>query len=380
MDEQTKKASQAIVRARTQLVMAEPFFGSLALRLKPVAADITDTMATDGTHLFYNPKWVLSITAHQLRGVICHEVLHCTNGHPWRRKARDDRKWNYACDYAINPLVKEAGHELPPDGLIDKQFKGLSAEAIYNKLPPDAPNGGGNGQGNGQGKNQPMPAGGVMDAPNQQEHAQQQAEWQVAMRQAAQMAKARGRLPASLGRLVDELVRPKVDWKSELRRFVQQAARNDYAWRRPNGRYLHAGLYLPSLYSEEMPPLVIAVDTSGSIGEKELRQFASEISAISDECRPSRIYVQYIDAMVHKVDEFEPGDVVRIKPIGGGGTSFIPAFEWVEKHQVEPACLIYLTDMYGDFPKQPPEYPVMWVATSDRDAPFGETLRLEIEQ
>lgn len=371
IDQETQKATQAIIRARTNLVMMEPFFGTLAIRLKLKADPSCQTAWTEGTHIGFNPTWINTLTPHEVRGLICHEVLHVSNGHPWRRGHRDHddpmhKKWNHACDHAINPIIKEAKHELPPGGLFDKQFAGLSAEAIYNKLP-DIPSGG-------------LPTDEVRDAPNPEEHAQQQAEWQVAVRQAAQVAKMRGRLPASLERLVEELTRPKIDWKSELRRFVQQAARNDYTWRRPNSRYVHAGLYLPSLYSEEMPPMVVAVDTSGSIGQEELRTFASEITAIAQECRPSHIHVLYIDAKVQKVDEFETGDVIEIKPKGGGGTDFRPAFDWIAENQVEAACLIYLTDMYGDFPPEAPDYPVLWVSTSDHHAPFGETLRLEIDR
>lgn len=380
MDQETKQATQAIIRARTNLVMMEPFFGTLAIRLQLEADPSCHTAWTNGTRIGFNPTWINTLTPHQLRGLICHEVLHVTNGHPWRRGHRDHDderhvKWNHACDYAINPIIKDAKHELPAGGLFDKKFVGLSAEAIYNKLP-DNPGGGGQGSGQGNG----LPTDEVRDAPNPQEAAQQQSEWQVAVRQAAQVAKMRGRLPASLERLLGELLRPKIDWKAELRRFVQQAARNDYTWRKPNSRYIHAGLYLPSLYSEEMQPIVVAVDTSGSIGRDDLRAFASEITAIAQECRPSRIHVLYIDTKVQKAEEFEPGDLIDLKPAGGGGTDFRPAFDWIEESQTEAACLIYLTDMAGNFPSAEPDYPVLWVSTSDYQAPFGQTLRLDIDR
>lgn len=351
--------------ARSRLLVAEPFFGTLALNLKTVVDESCETAWTDGTRLGFNPAFVNSLTAAQLRGLICHEVLHCANGHPWRRGARHELKWNHACDFAINPIIKEAGHELPPDGLFSKQYAGLSAEAIYNKLPPVT--------------TIKIPAGEVRDAQNLQNAEQEQAEWQVKIKQAARAAKARGNLPKSLERLIGDLTKPQIDWKAELRRFIQQASRNDYTWRVPNARYLHAGLYLPSLYSEEMPPMVVAVDTSGSIGGDVLRQFGAEITAIAQECRPSKIHVLYIDAAVQAAEEYEPGDVIQLKPMGGGGTDFVPAFQWIADNGIEAACLVYLTDLYGAFPNSAPDYPVLWAATTDHGAPFGEILRLEVK-
>jgi predicted metal-dependent peptidase len=124
--------------------------------------------------------------------------------------------------------------------------------------------------------------------------------------------------------------------------------------------------------------IVIAVDTSGSIGVEELQQFAGEITAIADEMQPDRIYVVYCDACVQAVQEFVLPESVVLSPKGGGGTDFRPPFQWVEQQQLVPACLIYLTDLCCRSYPDPPEYPLLWVTDSQRTAPFGETLRIVI--
>ncbi|HZR47018.1 MAG TPA: VWA-like domain-containing protein, partial [Candidatus Manganitrophaceae bacterium] len=218
----------------------------------------------------------------------------------------------------------------------------------------------------------------VRDDPGK-DRAEAQANWELAVRHAATQAKARGKLPETLERAVEEILRPKIDWKSVLRRFVQQNARRDYSWSVPNRRYLAQGLYLPAVRSEEMPPIVVAVDTSGSIGKKELSSFSSEIAAIVSETRPETTHVLYCDAKIHRTEEFGPDDLIELKPIGGGGTDFRPAFTWVDENRVTLACMIYLSDLEGSFPERPPEFPVLWVSTTKDEAPFGETVFLEIE-
>lgn len=366
-----EKQLDRIVRIRASLVMTTVFFGSLILRLKLVQTkgEITTTMAVDGRHMFWYPPFVETLTDVELRGVLVHEVLHCALEHMVRRREREHRRWNVACDHAINLLVTKAGYTLPKDALLDQQYEGLTAEEIYPLLPEGAggaPSGPGSGQGWGE----------VLDAPAG-EAKQVEVDWKVATLEAAHSEKlSRGTLPAYLERLVEEVARAKVDWRSCLWRFIQRNAKNDYSWRKPSRRHAGGRFVLPSLHSEEMPPLVICIDTSGSIGGEELSQFLAECSAVHGSVRPQRTYVVSIDADVSNVEEFGPNDLLDIHPSGGGGTDFRPAFEWVEQQGIEPACLIYLTDTYGTFPEQEPPYPVLWAVTARKECPFGETVYL----
>lgn len=127
-----------IARQRTELVLSQPFFGALALRLAVREDSSAKTFWVDGETLGYNPAYLESLSDLELRGVIAHEVLHVANGHCWRQGARDPGRWNDACDYAINPIVQSSGMVLPKGLLVDARYTGKSAEEIYGLLTQEA--------------------------------------------------------------------------------------------------------------------------------------------------------------------------------------------------------------------------------------------------
>src|SRR5271168_2777759 len=126
--------SPRIQKARTALILDHPFFGSLLFRLKGRECRSVQTMATDGMSIYYNPDFVETLNAATLAGTLAHEVMHPALHHHMRRSGRDLKRWNVACDYAINPLLIEAGLSLPEGVLLDNRFRGMSAEQIYNLL------------------------------------------------------------------------------------------------------------------------------------------------------------------------------------------------------------------------------------------------------
>jgi predicted metal-dependent peptidase len=388
-------AETKLTAARTTLVLGSPFFGALALRLKLVPDPSCDTAWTDGVSIGYNPAFIDSLTQPELTGLLAHEVLHVANGHCWRRDGRDSRQWNVAADYAINGALVDAKFSLPEDGLLDPQYTGKSAEWIYARLPqdpppPESPEDEGEGEGededegeSGQGdgaeapedgsQDTPQAAGEVRDAP-EDEDAPSEAEWQQAVREASQLA---GSVGGDLERHIEAATAARVDWRSILRRFVSETARADYTWTRPSPRYVASGMYLPALHSEALPPVVFGVDTSCSMDKLALSQCAAELDAAISEAQPSRVHVMYCDTAVRSCDTFEQGEPLTVTPKGGGGTDFRPLFEAVKDLPEPPCCVIYFTDLYGPFPTEEPPYPVLWAATSDKVAPFGETVRLE---
>lgn len=255
--------------------------------------------------------------------------------------------------------------------------------------PEDGVDGGGQdenpteGNPEGQGQDQepvqdPGGCGAVDDAPVD-EKTEQEAEWRVAVSQAAQLARSQGCMPASLERMVQAIVYTKVPWTVLLRDFVERTARNDYNWSRANVRFMGQGVILPTLINDEIPTLVIAVDTSGSIDDNTLAQFSEEVSTILGVFETT-IHVVYCDAKVQGTEEYTRADLpLHLQNKGGGGTDFRPPFQWVEEQGITPACLIYLTDLYGDFPTEEPDYPVMWVTVDEgnvRRVPFGEVAKL----
>ncbi len=369
---------QRVQRARTTLLLDQPFFGVLALRLTLQDDPTCDTAWTDGTTIAFSPKFVDTLSADELTAVLAHEVMHCAAGHPWRRDARDMKPWNVACDYAINHVLTSAGFRLPSCALQDPQYAGRWAEWIYDRLPQGGPDGPQGGQGGGCGvpSADPSGLGEVRDAPadTPDTPGTSEIEWQEITKQATRMAGAAGKLPGSMQREIDQMTAQRVDWRSLLRRYVQEITRADYSWTRPNVRYLASGLFLPALHSVACGRIVVAVDTSGSIDQVLLAQFATELQTIVAEVEPSSVDVIYCDTHVHRVETFDRGDLVTLNAVGGGGTRFAPVFDKVAEGD-DPAVLIYLTDLDGSFPQDAPAYPVIW-ASSDPSgtAPFGDVV------
>ncbi len=376
---------ETIMRARTKLVLDHPFFGCLAIRLKLEENNSQPTAATDGKSYFYNRKWIESLSFPQVVGVSAHEVLHVALRHQCRQGNREFSRWNIACDYAINPTLLEAGFKLPEGRLYNEQFVGLSAEEIYAQLPADSnaddeqgqekkdSAGQEDGTDSPQAKQDPGGCGSVIPIRDKKEAKEQEQKWAAAVSQAASMAA--GTMPGELSRQVEKSLAAPLPWYILLRDLVEKTARNDYDWTRPSRRYINRGIILPSLISEELPEVIIAIDTSGSIDEKALARFAEEASAVLG-TYDTTVRVVYCDTQVRGEQVFTKADMpMEMKPIGGGGTAFSPVFSWIEEQGHTPACLIYFTDLYGTFPVAEPVYPVMWVTeTKTRKAPWGETV------
>jgi predicted metal-dependent peptidase len=392
--------SLRIQKARTALLLDHPFFGSLLYRLKDRESLVVKTMATDGVSLLWNPEFVETLTAATLAGTLAHEVMHAALHHHLRRSGRDPKPWNIACDYAINPLLVDAGLSLPEGILIENRFRGMSAEQIYNLLKPEevsnpspdndqqptasddsntSPSGNESGD-----PSAPETEGGigqVLDAPLESDDSpsvdEQAREWEIAVKQATTVAQQAGKMPAGLDRTMEGVAEAAVDWRELLRRLWSETIAADYSWMRPNRRHLWTGLYLPGVVREGMGEVVIAVDCSGSICARQLRLFESEARSILEGQRPERVYVLYFDAAVHKAEIYEAGQRIALNPVGGGGTEFSPCFEWLDERGIRPQTMVFLTDLYGSFPPSAPPFPVLWASTGGRQAPFGRVIPIE---
>lgn len=386
-----QQISQQMTKARAQLVLRHPFFASIVLSL-PVTPDPTcPTAWTNGKVVGYNPEWFDSLPLMHAVTVLAHEAMHIMSLHHIRRQSRDPRKWNVAADYVINAELDSNGFDFPEKKLLDKRYKGMSAEEVYAALPEPPPgkgNGGGKGRGGKPGNDEGEGEGGdpggmgeVRDAgTSQAELKRAEEETKILVQQALNAAKMRGCVPAGIERLIGEMMEPQIDWRDYVRDFAKRIARDDYTWMRPNRRHIGDGIYLPSLRNEVLGDMIVAIDTSGSIGRRELDPFGGELNGVLHQVSPSKVTVLHADAAVAHVEEFTPDQwPVTLSPRGGGGTDFRPVFDWVRERGLEPECLIYLTDMVGTFPDVPPDYPVLWVSTSKGvTAPWGETVFLDV--
>lgn len=361
-----EEAKLKVTRARIAMIRKQPFFGMLALRL--IMVERTDlnppTAAVDGHRLFYHPDWVMNNDQALVESMIAHEVGHCVFDHIGRRQGRQPRRWNFANDYVVNDVIQDCGFTLGAGWLYSPAFHGMSSDEIYKLLPEDPPG--------DQFDSHFDKVGGDLDADINT------ADWQIAAVQAATAQQAAGKMPGSLKRFIDEILNPKADWRTVLWRFATEVTRDDYSWARMNRRFASIGIYLPGLYSEAMGLFIDAIDTSGSISREVLNAFGSEIKGIRDAVTPTRMINIYCDAAVNHVDEFEHGDEITFDMHGGGGTDFRPPFEYIREKGLEPKCMVYLTDGYGPFPEHAPDYPVLWLMTTDVVPPWGEVVRIEV--
>jgi predicted metal-dependent peptidase len=366
--------SQLLAKAKAQLILDQPFFASLLLSMPMVEDSSIATLATNGEKILYNPSFLESLSLQETIFVLAHETMHCVFQHMHRRGSRNAKRWNVAADYVINEvLVKERVGTMPQGCLYDPNIVSQgkdTTEGVYDLLPQETEQD--KAHGDGGALDEVQDAG--QDAATM---AQAEAEMRVRVVQAANAAKMAGKLPGSLARIVSDVTRSRVDWKSVLRRFLSERAKTDWSYARPKRRFLAEDMLLPSLTGERMGSIVVAIDCSGSVDERLLAEFATEVKAIIADIMPAATHVIYFDSEVLKADTYGTEDAIEIKPIGGGGTAFSPIFNYIEEHEIEPAACVVLTDLYCDDFGTIPDYPVLWASNGADHAPWGEIVRLE---
>ena len=369
-------AAKKIQTALTNLLLDEPFFGTIAFQLKYIADPNVQTTATDGKVVKYNPEDIDTLSVSNVINELLHEIGHVTKLHPYRRGTRDHKLFNVACDYVINNELIASRYKLTADFLQDKKYTGMSEEQVYTLLQQlskkEQESLIAQSEKHGQSED-------AQEQPGESKEEQQQQIKQMVL-QAAMVAKAAGKLPGFARLLVDNLLNPVVDWRSALMKYLEQTAKNDFSWVRPNVRYMAHNIYLPALKSEQLPPVVVYWDTSGSRWSNvALKLAATEIVALAAQAKPSRLIIIQGDSKVTDVQDLLPEDSINLEAKGGGGTHFEPIFEQVEKMEVEPCCFIGITDLAGSFPNEVPNYPVVWLCDErGMEAPFGDIIEVNL--
>lgn len=386
-----KDIASRITKCRTRLLLDQPWFGSLAMRLRIEPTPGLGTFATDGQSIMYDPAFAQTLTDEEITGVMAHEILHCALLHPFRLGNRDRMQANIAMDYAINIELHKAGFKLPQGGIPpDMKYDRMAWEQIYalRQKAGNPPPNGGQGVGDGLGA-----TGQVLQSPNagngkpgQAQGAGQspanggmtESDWKIAVESVTNICKGAGKVPGGFEELVKSSRASMVDWRGILREFIEQTTPSDYSWTSPNRRYVANGIYLPGITKENLGHIAIAVDTSGSIDSALLAAFCTELNSIVQEAKPDRVTVIYCDSKVHRTDEFGQDEQIEMKATGRGGTAFSPVFQAIEKWPEQPVCLIYFSDMDSSDKPTEPSYPTLW-ATSECttiEAPFGRLIRI----
>ena len=424
-------AQSRLTEAKAALLLNQPFFASLMLDQMTVELGTfphifggrTPTMATNGKTIWVDEGFIMSLSINEAVFVLCHEIGHAMWKHMQRGKKYMDmgfdgkpfihRLWNVSGDYIINDmLVKSSIGKMPKIGLIDKKYEyTMLVDDVYRSLleENECPKCGGSGEQGGEGGKggdeesgdeagggEPCPAcsgsgvagghGDTIDTHINEipEDDVSEAQWRRAVASAKDAAKAMGQMPAHLERFVDSLLESKVPWEDKLRKaMTKKVGRDINNWNRPHRRrYITQGLIMPTYSGFGAGHIVFAVDTSGSMSERELKQALGECDKILADCNPKRVTLIGCDARVETVYELQDGDrlagnIPRIG--GGGGTSFIPPFEWCYDEGVTPDTLVYFTDTGGTFPTKEPPFPVIWCCSDDWiTPPFGEVIPAEV--
>lgn len=372
------EAKEMLSRAKAKLVLDYPFFATLVLGMNMVEDKDCPTACTNGRQIRYNPDFVKGLTINQVVGLLAHEGGHVGLLHHVRRQSREPRRFNVAADMVLNPILKESGFELPTSALMGKL--GEYVEEVYARLPEE-PKGCGNGkEGTCWGEVEDAPGAGGGKA-NQAEMAAAEQDAKIRIVQAMNQSKNCGKVPAGIARLVEEILEPRIDWKQLFRNLIDQVARNDYNWQTPNRRFINSGIYLPSLKSRELGTVVVAEDTSGSVGQKAINQFNRETSSILEEY-DTTVWLLPCDVKVHNPQEFTRYDLpLKAKVCGGGGTSFVDPFRYVNENDLNPTVLVYLTDGWcSEYPDFTPDFPVIWITTQNKiQPPWGEVIVMNID-
>jgi predicted metal-dependent peptidase len=357
-----------------------PFFASLALFAESVITEEIETAATDGRRLLFNPKFMAQHTPAEQLGVLVHELLHASLRHIIRRQGAHPMLWNIAADIVVNGVIDQCeGLTLPDSAVRDEKLAHFTVEEVYeilrsrnpaaenlsicyigsDLLPPE-------------GKD-------ATHVLSPEEESALRDHWNASLAQAATISrmgsKDQGTLPANLQRLLAEVTDPPLDWRTLLWRYLTRTPWDFTAYDR---RFIGDELYLDAMDGESVS-IAVCIDTSGSIGDEELGRFLNELRGILRAYPKVEIQLYACDADLHGpwAIDTESEDIPKLP--GGGGTDFRPFFTHLNK-KTPPDAAIYLTDGHGDFPRQPPTYPTLWVITPDglksSDIPFGEVARM----
>jgi predicted metal-dependent peptidase len=353
-------AREKLVTARIGLLLKAPFFGNLATRLQLTNADAwCGTAATDGRKFYYNSEFINNLPLKQLEFLFGHEVLHVVYDHMGRRGERDPKLWNIADDYCVNAdLIEQRVGEKIPVALYDAKFKGQSAEEVYDYLYENAEkidigkllqqvldehldgdgDGDGDGEGDDDGKGRPRLSKEERDAIRD--------EIKEAVLQAAQAVGA-GNLPGGVKRMIKDLTEPVISWQELLQQQIQSIIKDDFTWMRPSRRGWHMDAIMPGMKPGETIDICIAIDTSGSISQRDIRDFMTEIQSIMDSYNEYKIKVWCFDTEIYNEQDFTSDnldDISGYEPAGGGGTDFMANWEYMKEHNIEPKKFIMFTD------------------------------------
>jgi predicted metal-dependent peptidase len=376
-----------ITKAKNRLLITEPFFGYLLLKLKFIndtQEKYCTTMCVDGESLWYSPNYINNTSLNILIGSLVHELLHCILKHIVRGKDHHPKISNYAADYVVNDyILNKTSFELPKFVLYEDKFKDMSYEKVYDILikensgkPDKALSEISEKLGTFKASGNKIKTENITQSLDDQ--------WTNNIQEAAALVKNTSQGASELiEELVQSTVPAQLPWEKILARFLQKQVKTSSNWAKPNRRYAHQGLYLPSKNSKIVGDITIAIDTSCSVTIEEFAHIIAEINKILLKVRPDKITLLHCDTDIRAIETYTAKDLpFNTAMKGRGGTSFSPVFQYIEDNRLNPLCLIYFSDLEGSFNFQAPRYPTLWINTyfkyNKAIAPFGTTIELNL--
>lgn len=441
--EQRFTAQQRLERAHVRLMDIPElrFFGAISLYGdNTIGSDVTATAATDGINTYYNPEFVQTLDDKELLFVVLHEQMHKAYKHliVWKHLVTKDALLaNMSMDYVINlqlvdlqnktrgryfttPLLKEGEHKGEPHCLVDEAYRDMGTQQVFDILeqknqiqPPPPPGPPGNGSGNDGDHPNPLCSQGGTYSDDISEEAKKMhddhnwgsgeeeksaeeleeiaEELDRAIRQAVQVA---GDSAGEFAATIRELVEVNTPWEELLAEFIQASCKGDdrSTFQRFNRRLLGSGVYAPSTVGEAIGSIVVAVDTSASIGQDDIDRFLSEVQVIVEDVVPEKVHLLYWDTVVANHEIFDEDDYDSLtettKPRGGGGTNPVCVVEYTKDNislDNDVECMLILTDAWvGGLSEgiwDELEYPVLWAVCPKGDKSFnpkvGQVINLD---
>jgi predicted metal-dependent peptidase len=280
-----------------------------------------------------------------------------------RRGDRDPQLHNIAADYCVNADLKR--HRIGDfitsvPCLYDSKYDGWTSEAVYDDLYEKADkidlqslidqmiddhiDGEGDGE-DEDGDQKPNGKGRPRMSKEEREKLRQEVKQSIIA--AAQQAGA-GELPGNVARMIKEATEPQMPWRELLQTVLTSTIRNDYTFNRPNRRGWHMDAIMPGMNPGEEVDVMVFLDMSGSIGNKQAQDFLGEVGGIMEAFTSYKIHIASFDTQVYNPEIFDSESgksITEYEPKGGGGTDFDCMFEWMKENDVQPKRMIVFTDM-----------------------------------
>lgn len=389
-------ARERLVTARIGLLLRHSFFGNLATRLKLINADEQcSTAATDGLRFYYNSRFIMALKPKEVEFLVGHEVLHVVYDHIGRIGNRDPKIFNIANDYAVNADLKRHGvgqFITTVPCLYEKKYDGKSSEEIYDDLMKNVKHidigslinqmidehmaGEDSGDGDGEGQDDGNPKGKGLPRMSDEERERVKQEIKQAIISAASTCEA-GQLPAGVQRLIRQHTNPVMPWRELIQTNLTSAIRTDYSWMKPSRRGWHMDAIMPGMTPGEEIDVVVTLDMSGSISQKQAQDFLGEIGGMMDSFDGYKVHVFCFDTDTYNPQDFHSDNMDSIsdyEPQGGGGTDFDCIFKYLKEAAIEPKRLIVFTDGYPCGSWGDADYcDTTWIIHGDKNPnpPFG---------